>query len=242
MMSLHYTHFTLYPLYICRQTPQAASPAVFDGSGIVGTVLYGKEFGIYPTHSYWLWTNTLAAAELLVDHVKAKALDGLELNFPLHYYDVVQQTFPGRTISMDRFYTLIPSKFQPHQTSHTVVPVTPTLSNQVRIPDELQPLIGDVDHLNDKSSLYGIVQEQQLIALGEAMVDVGTCAGIGQIYTIQSCRGEGVGKVMLSAITENLLKHGKTPIYWVSEQNQASLRLVEMLGFELLLRLGCLEL
>ena len=88
---------------------------------------------------------------------------------------------------------------------------------------------------------YGMIQENQIVAIAETSVDIGTCAAIQQVYTLKRCRGHGFGRSMVSTLSEILIMQNKVPVYWVTEQNISSIRLVQKLGFELLIRWGCME-
>ena len=109
------------------------------------------------------------------------------------------------------------------------------------IPEEIRPLIGNPHDLEEVMPFYGMIQENQIVAIAEASVDIGTYAAIQQVYTLKRFRGHGFGGSMVGAISEILIVQNKLPVYWVSEQNISSIRLVQKLGFELLIRLGCME-
>ena len=231
----------LFPLYVCQQKPDATSPVVVFDSRIVGTVISGKECGIQHISTFWLVANTRDVASLLLNHVKHQHGTEISLNFPIQYYDLAHQTFPTRTITIDHLYVLIPSKFQKHESPYPISLLAPTLLKQVMIPEELNSLIGDPNDLEEVMPFYGMIQENQIVAIAEASVDVGTCAAIQQVYTLKRYRGHGFGSFMVSAISEILIVQNKLPVYWVSEQNISSIRLAQKLGFELLIRLGCME-
>ncbi|MCK4224393.1 MAG: GNAT family N-acetyltransferase [candidate division Zixibacteria bacterium] len=231
----------LFPLYVCQQKPDATSPIVVHDSRIVGTVINGKEFGIQPISTFWLVANTRDTASLLLNHTRHQHGTEININFPLQYYDLVHQTFPTRTITIDHLYVLIPSKFQKHKSPYPITLLTPTLLKQVMIPEELNSLIGDPHDLEEVMPFYGMIQKNQIVAIAETSVDIGTCAAIQQVYTLKRYRGHGFGKSIISTVSEILIEQNKLPIYWVAEQNISSIRLVQKLGFELLIRLGCME-
>ncbi|MBI3244111.1 MAG: GNAT family N-acetyltransferase [Chloroflexi bacterium] len=51
------------------------------------------------------------------------------------------------------------------------------------------------------------------------------------VYTETAARSRGWGKAVLSALTAALIKDGRLPLYFVNEQNTASIRLAESVGF-----------
>jgi hypothetical protein len=246
----------LFPLYVCQRKPDAVSPVVVCDSKIVGTVITGKECGMQRISTFWLVANTRDVASLLLHHVKKQYGTEISVNFSLQYYDLAHQTFPTRTITMDHLYVLIPSKFQSagssnlspedkfgkHQSPYPISLLTPILLKEVMIPEELNPLIGNPNDLEEVvMPFYGMIQENQIVAIAETSVDIGTCAAIQQVYTLKQYRGQGFGKSMVSTLSEILIEQNKMPVYWVSEQNISSIKMVQKLGFELLVRLGCME-
>ena len=231
----------LFPLYVCQQKPDATSPVVVHDSRIVGTVITGKECGIQPISTFWLVANTRDTASLLLNHVRHQHGTEISVNFPLQYYDLVHQTFPTRTITIDHLYMLLPSKLQKHKSPYPITLLTPTLLKQMMIPEELKLLIGNPDDIEEVMPFYGMIQENQIVAIAETSVDIGTYAAIQQVYTLKRCRGYGFGRSMVSTLSEILIMQNKVPVYWVSEQNISSIHLVQKLGFELLIRLGCME-
>jgi predicted GNAT family acetyltransferase len=61
--------------------------------------------------------------------------------------------------------------------------------------------------------------------MGELIVEVG-------VDTHPDFRRRGFGKAVVSAMTEALLKQGRIPVYRCSEDNIASLRLAQSVGYE----------
>ena len=232
----------LFPLYVCLQKPDATSPVVVDDSKIVGTVITGKECGIQRISTFWLVANNRDVALLLLSHIKNRYGTEISVNFPLQYYDLAHQTFPTRTITIDHLYVLIPSKFQKHPSHNPITILTQSLFERRMIPEELNPLIGNPNDLEEVvMPFYGMIQENQIVAIAETSVDIGTCAAIQQVYTLKQYRGHGFGKSMVSTVSEILIRQNKIPVYWVSEQNISSIQMAQKLGFELLIRLGCME-
>ena len=88
---------------------------------------------------------------------------------------------------------------------------------------------------------YGMIADNQVVALGEALVECERSAAIQQVYTVAAYRGQGLGSAMVSAISERLFGEGKMTVYWVAEDNHSSIRIVQKLGFEFAMSLGCLE-
>ncbi len=232
---------TLFPRYVCQQIPQAISPAIVHEAHIVGTVITGRDCGLPNIFSFWLWANNRQGAHTLLNHLKQQHGDDVCLNFPLQYADLVSQLFPTRPLTRDHLYILLPSQFRAQDSPYPVVPITPTSMEHLNLPDDIAARIGDKETLSAGMPLYGMIHDYTVIALGEAIADIGTSAAIQQVYTIEAYRGRGLGSAMVSSIAQTLIEQKKIPLYWVAEQNTASIRVTQKLGFELLIRLGCLD-
>lgn len=209
--------------------------------GIQGCVVTGRDCGMDWIHSHWLMANDKPAALSLLKHLRNCEGEDICLNFPLEFHDEVQAVFPGKSITVDHLYVLIPSRFHECKATHPIRQVTQELLSQVIIPDEMKRLIGSDHTAFNGIPFFGIVIDNQLVAIGEAVCDTGTYAAIQQVYTVASHRGQELGSMIVSSIAARLVGQKKTPVYWVAEDNDSSIRLVQKLGFDLVTRLGCIE-
>ena len=79
--------------------------------------------------------------------------------------------------------------------------------------------------------INGIVRDDKIVSLGYVSNKNIYGANI-VIQTLDDYRGKGYGKMIVEKISRDLLKDGIMPIYWVNENNPASLRLAESIGFK----------
>lgn len=80
-------------------------------------------------------------------------------------------------------------------------------------------------------TFYGLFLGEKLVSYGGTQFETESWAEIAWLKTEEEHRGKGYGLKVVSAIVDDLLKEGKTPIYRVSAENIASRRLAEKLGF-----------
>jgi GNAT superfamily N-acetyltransferase len=233
--------FSLFPLYVCQQRPEAVSHYVLTDAEIQGCLVTGKYCGIDWIHSHWLIANDKLAMLSLLKHLRDSEGEDVGLNFPLEFHDEVQSVFPDKTITVDHLYALIPSRFHARNATHPIRLITEELLSQVIIPQEMTRLIGSDHKPYNGIPFFGIVIDNQLVSIGEAICDTGTYAAIQQVYTVATHRGLGLGSMVVSSIAADLIGQKKTPVYWVAEDNDSSIRLVQKLGFDLVTRLGCVE-
>ncbi len=232
---------SLFPLYVCKRRPDVVSPCVITDAGIQGCMVTGRDCGLGWVHSQWLMANDKSAMLSLLKHLRDREGEDVCLNFPLEFHDEVQDIFPGKEITVDQLYILIPSKFHERKASHPVKLITEELLGQITIPDEMTRLIGSDHKVYNGLPFYGIVIDNTLVTIGEAMCDDGKSAAIQQVYTVETHRGQGLGSIIVNSIAADLISRKRTPTYWVAEENDSSLHLVQKLGFDLVTRLGCVE-
>ncbi|MFC1853703.1 GNAT family N-acetyltransferase [candidate division CSSED10-310 bacterium] len=231
---------TLFPLYVCRQRPSHKSWAVYHKRTMQGSIVTGKDCGIYPVDSYWLFARTSEVAALLLHRIKETQGPDVKLSFPLEYLDLVSELFPERTITIDRYYILLASRFHERPLNQTPVNLTKTVLKSLDIQPEMRAMLGSDDDFHEGIPFYGISINGTLVSIGETLVDIGTIAAIQQIYTLPPYRGQGLALEIVSFLAGHLIRHHKMPTYLVSEDNVASQNLARKIGFELYMRFGCL--
>jgi predicted GNAT family acetyltransferase len=69
----------------------------------------------------------------------------------------------------------------------------------------------------------------------------GRSTAIQQVFTAPEVRGQGLGHALLAGVCRDLVIAGKRPVYVCAADNRASEALARSVGFELRMRLGCLE-
>jgi RimJ/RimL family protein N-acetyltransferase len=217
----------VFSRYVSTHRPDARSWAVLRHNRLCGVAIAGHTAGLNEAYAHWLFADTPDAAALLAQPLLA---DSPTLYVPLSYLHVIQQFCPQRTISTDRLYLLPPTHFKP-VSGNAVVRLSANSLRQLNIPAEMQPLIGSADAWQEPMALFGIVHKSTLVCIGEILVQDRHSGVIQQIYTLPDYRGAGLAPQLVSQLARRLLTCRKLPIYVVAEDNLASRRVVEKLGF-----------
>lgn len=233
--------YSLFPLYVCQRKPEAVSLCCVSDGRIRGCLVTGRGCGLDWVHSYWLMAENGVIAQRMLEVLRERDGNDVCLNFPLEFCDTAQAVFPDKEITVDRMYGIIPSHLKVPTPAYSIEMITGELLNGIDVPDEMASLIGSDYSLYTNLPFWGMVINNQLAVTGEAICDTGAYAAIQQVYTAESCRGGGLGGMMVGHIADYLINRNRVPVYWVAEDNTASIRVVEKLGFDLLLRLGCIE-
>ncbi|HEX2911258.1 MAG TPA: GNAT family N-acetyltransferase [Chloroflexia bacterium] len=228
----------VFARYVAQLKPQEKSLAVLADAQVLGTALCGRDFDLYEAFPHWVFTSSPEAAQLL-----AQALpQTLAMNYPLQFKSIFQRAFPLRTHSVDRIYTLtifngicIPEEYP------QVRLLTGKELSRLLIAPEIRHLLGNFSDWTEEKPLYGIQSADELVAIAEAQVQDDQYGAIQQLYTVESWRGKGLAKKLVGKICHDLLVKGKKPLYQVSEDNPASLKVTESLGFVLESRWGFME-
>ena len=222
--------------YVAARRPEERSLTVEDDGSIVAVSVSGIEFGLHEVPSYWLFSERPAAIRLLARELDRRSR--AQLNFPLHFTDVVAECIGTRLVRVDRLYALVPSHFRPCPSRHAIRRLDQEGIEGVEIPEELRGLIGRTADWEPGFQIEGIVDEGRLVAMGETMVRDEHAAAIQQIYTIESRRRSGLARELLVELARGLMETGLTATYLVEEENSASWGLAESIGFSLDSRWG----
>ncbi len=87
------------------------------------------------------------------------------------------------------------------------------------------------EKLQKNKYINGIIKDNKIVSLG--FVSNINCGGANiVIQTVEEYRNNGYGKKIVEKISQDLLRDGILPIYWVNEKNIASMRLAESIGFQ----------
>jgi RimJ/RimL family protein N-acetyltransferase len=177
-------------------------------------------------------------AEKRVDGFVAVAQTGLDLFRPL---------VTLHALSQETGESLLRSALQPNRPYHVIVPVTlaPAVRQAMDIsrasvtrvfrldPGRFQPLINVLVQRVDTAR--GVLRFQ-IESQGQVMAMAGTnwrSPSFAEVfvYVHPRGRGRGWGKSVVSACTAALLDQRVRPLYTVGEDNQASIRIAESLGY-----------
>ena len=89
-----------------------------------------------------------------------------------------------------------------------------------------------VQNAINRGFAYGGYENGLLVScatISEYLEDVALIRGV---FTVPSMRGQGLSTSVCSALVEESIKLGKTPMLWVSKDNLPALKLYEKLGFK----------
>lgn len=85
--------------------------------------------------------------------------------------------------------------------------------------------------ISKNNFLNGIIKDNKIVSMGY-ISDINYGMGNIVIQTIEEYQNRGYGKMVVEKISQEALKNGVLPIYWVENKNIASIKLAESLGFK----------
>jgi RimJ/RimL family protein N-acetyltransferase len=133
------------------------------------------------------------------------------LSSPARYTALLQALFASQTEELLRLYVLDPNRFQP--IINVLVTQSTSPNNWPRF------IIRRSEPGNDE-----VVAAAGLNWLSPRYAEI-------SVNTAAHYQRQGWGRSVVAAMAEHLLKNGRTPLYAVSEKNEASIRLAESVGF-----------
>lgn len=86
---------------------------------------------------------------------------------------------------------------------------------------------------SELGAFYGIFQDGQLQSMAGQRLHLPHCVEISAVCTHPQARGRGFARLLLSAVTQEILARGKTPFLHVLPDNDAAIRVYHGLGFAL---------
>jgi GNAT superfamily N-acetyltransferase len=119
---------------------------------------------------------------------------------------------------------------------------TPTISHPVKKLgtedlDEVSKSLGEelrnlVQNAVNEGFAYGAYENGSLASCATVSEHFEDVALIRGVFTITSLRSHGLATSVCSALIEELIRMGKTPVLWVSKDNLPALRVYKKLGFK----------
>lgn len=107
--------------------------------------------------------------------------------------------------------------------------LTPERLDAWDVPDDVGTKIGPSDLLPPR--MFGLIEDGRLLALSDAIIDLGDVCAIQQVYVAQSARGRGLAKAVVASVADAMLRHGRVATYLVEEANAASVAVALGAGF-----------
>lgn len=152
---------------------------------------------------------TQAAADLL--HLAFASGQPVILNVPARYRPIIAALFDIHSEEYLRLYALDARQFEP------VINVLVTRTDGAN----------GLPHFTIRSSQNGKEEIVASASLNWQSPRFGEIA----VNTLSQYRRQGWGRSVVSALSNYLIESGRTPLYVVSEENDASIHLAESLGF-----------
>jgi GNAT superfamily N-acetyltransferase len=223
----------VFARWVVQEKPNAHSIGAFLGNDLVGAAIPGPSIGLPQASSCWVFTErsdvfTSLFGELLEDRVGP-------VNFPLRHLESVPT---GLEVTIDNYYAISSPGAKAWIDTAEVEWLSPKRLRRVTIPDEMDYLIGCIDEIPDDFPYCGIVRDNTVVALAEAVVRDSEVATIQQVFTIAACRGQGLGRAVVEFLARTLIDQRITPTYLASADNEESNALARTVGFELESRWG----
>jgi len=225
----------LFPLFVCRHAPGATSPAVVVGGRIEGALICGTDCGAPFVPDAWLVSGTSAAARLLLEaHGRRQAPP--PLCFPPVFEHLVRAALPASTrLGALRHYAL--TRPPPPPAGLSIEELGPARLSAITIDAAMAPQVGAPARA-PAAGFFGVVEGEQLIACADVLVSAGPVATIQQVFTHPDHRRRGLAAALVRHLARLLIARGQAATYLVDEDNAASVRLAESVGFQLWERIG----
>jgi len=99
---------------------------------------------------------------------------------------------------------------------------------------QLWPASSDVEFVRRRlrdGIFYGIVENGELASVAGTLLGTDRAEALGFVYTRGECRGRGLGKKAVSAVTAEILESGRDAVLYVIKGNEPAERLYCSLGY-----------
>lgn len=234
--------YNAYTIYVCKTKPEDMSLAVVSKftNNVEAVLITGKEKPtIYMVYGYWLAAANYESAEIIINEIKNN--NDFCINYPIWAEDIIAKYFPKAVFTYDNIY-VYNKKHLSNLCSedNKAQKLTAELYKSINIPSGLKSLFS-IDDLIPQSKFFGAVEDNNLCAIGERLLDTGSVAGISQLITLEECRKKGYAVSIIRGLTKEIISENKIPIYLLSEENIASKKSCEKSGYVLHSRIGFAE-
>lgn len=229
--------YNSHSIYVCHNKPQDSSLAVISNSTnkIEAALITGLP-ELYLAQDYYLSASCIESAEMILNEIKT--MKDFAINYPLWAENIMKKYFNNANLSYDNIY-VYQKKDLPcfPKGKPAAQKLTCELFNSIEIPKELYGLLSSED-LIPESKFYSVVENNTLCAIGERLLDTRNVSAISQLITVKECRKKGYATEIITGLTREILKENKIPVYMLSEENIASKKSCEKVGFVLYSRMG----
>jgi len=218
----------LFPLYLCREAPDAPALIVERGGRVRGALVDGQSEGNRFVPGAWVLAHDPRDAFQLFEAMTPRGRRP-EIDFPIVAQDAFGQVFPGVRIEYDGYYRFDRPRPVPVRDVECRE-LTPDELARLEIPEDLAGVLGDTTTLPERG-FFGAVAQGRLVATADVFVDVGSAVTVQQVNTAHECRRQGLARVLVAHVCREMRALGKDVTYLANEANVASVRLAVAVGF-----------
>lgn len=232
--------YNAHSIYVCKNKPDDVSlAAISKTTNKIEAVLITGKPELFIVYGYYLAAANYGSAEVIIKEIKE--MKDFSINYPIWTEGLIKKYFKNASLSYDNLYIYPSDKPLEHNNGKVKAQMlTCDLFKSIEIPKELQGLFNCEDFLPE-SKVYSVIENNRLCAIGERFMDSGATNAISQLLTIKECRKRGYAVKIITELTRDILKEKRIPLYLLSEDNVASKKSCEKVGFTLYSRIGYAE-
>jgi GNAT superfamily N-acetyltransferase len=222
--------------HLLRVAPDVAVPIVGDPPSAFA--VGGRMHGRFEVGFAWVFSEDVGASAALVDRI-ASAGGPWSVYVPHDQRAALVARFGAPECDEDLLLVCeVAPAIEPSATIVALDAETPRERFDPSIAERLPP---PAIWRRFGFAYHGLEHDGRIVAGLETTVTDGRSTAIQQVFTAPDMRGRGLGHALLTGVCRDLVTAGKRPVYVCAADNRASEALAKSAGFELRMRLGCLE-
>jgi len=195
----------------------------------------------------WAWMNVTSCDEavLLLQESEVAGIRWLAV-MDATIADAVSQTYGFRLSRRSQTYSADRSTIRLCSVAGVVKDLTP--DSMARVLEFANTVANDhpswesKEHTDDWQTVACFVEDgDEVVGYADSIAQPGPLREIGYVFVKPEARGNGYGKMLVSAVTDRILAAGDIPLYMVDATNQISVKTCESVGYQLSNQLWTLE-
>jgi len=228
-------------LWVCEQRPDSHSWAVLRSTDeVLGTLVTGIQDNLIQVPGYWLAAAHAQAAQVLLEKLHGER--EFQVNVPLWAVPLALSLFPNAKASTNLLYICTPADFRRVPTGPNFVQLTPEIMRRDVRELDVRRALGPLAAFPKGAYVYGLrAGDAGVVAVAEAIIETDLVVLIEQVYTSLTFRGRGYAKELVRGVTETVLKRNRIAGYLVADDNVPSIHVCTAVGYQLLARIGVVE-
>lgn len=227
----------VFPLYILDQHPLKESLSIEAPNDSIAAAVNGLMYGNFEVFSYWLKApNEKGLKDLLIKLANDKGSDSDKyINCDIRFRGLLEGLDPAliSELDTDLHFMKKPGSVLQEDLRYQLIPLDVESLPKLDLSQEIKAQIGSFNDFPVGSRFWGLLDGGEVVALADGLVNYDDIVSISQVYTLKSKRGQGLGKEVVSRVTNLFNSKNCTVTYLVSQSNTHSVNLVKGLGFEL---------